>query len=355
MAAKRIGGTEKGEGGSPKNRGRGKGEGVKGNAGDGETSPKPGRIEDEIDALFQLTPAEFTAARNALTSRLKKSGRADDAEQVRGLVKPPITAWAVNQLYWHHRDAFDRLIETGERFRNAQASQLTGKSADLRGPLEARRTVLAELSKLAATTLREAGSSATPENMRRVTTTLEALSTYGALPEAPRAGRLVDDVDPPGFETLAALVPRVGDGAGRRTGPTHVLPFQQKRRPASRPRGKAGSEEEIRRAAEERKAQLTAAKAAVKEAERELRDARKTAQQAEERLKKAAARAKEAEQAKTDAEQRLEKAAADAETTRQQARRVAAEAEEAAQAVEDAERALEKTTRDLEQMESEAG
>jgi hypothetical protein len=312
-----------------------------------------GRLQDEIDALFQVTPAEFTAARNALVSRLKKSGRAEDAEQVKALVKPPITAWAVNQLYWRHRDAFDRLIEAGERFRKAQASQLAGKSADLRGPLDARRSVLAELSKLAATTLREAGSSATPDNMRRITTTLEALSTYGALPEAPPAGRLIDDVDPPGFETLAALVPRVGDNAGRRSGPTHVIPFQQKRQPARRPRGKPGSEEEARRAAEERQAQLTAARAAVKEAERELRDARKTAQEAEERLKKAAARAKEAEQEKADAEQRLEKAAAAADEARQQARRVAAEAEEAAQAVEDAERALDAAKQQVERAEAE--
>ena len=188
----------------------------------------------------------------------------------------------------------------------------------------------------------------------RITTTLEALSTYGALPEAPPAGRLIDDVDPPGFETLAALVPRVADGGGRRSGPTHVIPFQQKRRPASRPRGKPGSEAEARRAAEERKAQLAAAKTAVKDAERELRESRKTAQQAEEQLKKAAARAKEAEQEKADAEQRLEKAAADAEAARQQARRVAASAEEAAQAVADAERALDKAARELEQMESEA-
>jgi len=308
-----------------------------------------GKLEDEIDALFQVMPAEFTAARNALAARLKKSGHAEHAEQVKGLVKPPVTAWAVNQLYWRHRDAFDRLIEAGERFRKAQASQLAGKSADLRSPLDARRTVLAELSKLAATTLREAGSSATPDNMRRITTTLEALSTYGALPEAPPAGRLIDDVDPPGFETLAALVPRVGDGAARRSGPTHVIPFQQKQHPASRRRGKPGSEEEARRAAEERKAQIEAARQAMQDAERDLRDARKMAQQAEERLKKAAARAKEAEQEKAEAEQRLEKAAAAAEETRQQARRVAAEAEEAAQAVEDAERTLEKARASLQE------
>ena len=322
---------------------------AKGTGGSAKEEGKPGTLQSELDALFQLPPAEFTAARNALAARLKKAGRTEEVDQVKGLMKPPVTAWVVNQLYWRHRDAFDRLLDTGERFRKAQGAHLAGKSADVRGPLEARRTSLAELVKLAAATLREAGSSATPENMRRVTTTLEALSTYGRLPEAPPAGRLVDDVEPPGFETLAALVPRVADGETRRSGPTHVIPFQQRQRERKRPKGKT-TEEDARREAEERKAQIAAAKAAVQEAERGLRDARKAAQQAEERLKKAAARAKEAEQDKAEAEQRLEKATADAEQARQQARRVAAEAEDAAQALQDAERLLDKAKREWEQI-----
>jgi hypothetical protein len=188
--------------------------------------------------------------------------------------------------------------------------------------------------------------------MRRITTTLEALSTYGSMADAPRAGRLTDDVDPPGFETLAALVPRVGGGASRGAGPTHVLPFQQKAQKAKRPKGKSTPEEDARRAAEERKAQIAAAKEAVQAAERTLKDARKEAQQAEERLKKAAARAKEADKIKADAEARLEMATADADAARQEARRVAAEAEDAASVVEDAERALEKATRELETIDS---
>jgi DNA repair exonuclease SbcCD ATPase subunit len=329
---------------------RGKGQGTRGK-GEEAVPAKLGSLDAELDTLFQLAPGEFTTARNALAARLKKSGRAEDAEQVKALAKPPVTAWTVNQLYWQHREAFDQLIATGERFRKAQASQLAGKAADMRGPLEARRAALAEMAKLAAVTLRDGGGSATPDNMRRITTTLEALSTYGSHPDAPRPGRLLDDVEPPGFETLAALVPRVGDGGGHRAGPPHVLPFHQKQRPAKRPKGKATAEEDAQREAEERKAQRAAAKAAVQESERALREARKEAQQAEERLKKAAARAKEAEQEKTEAEQRLEKAAADADAARQQARRVAAEAEEAAQVLQDAERALEKAQREWEELE----
>ena len=301
----------------------------------------------DADALFQLPLIEFTAARNALASRLKKAGRADEAEQVKGLAKPSVSAWVVNQLYWRHRDAFDALMAAGERFRTAQAAQLAGKSADVRAPLEARRTALAHLARLAAATLRDAGHTASPETMRRITTTLEALSVYGGLPEAPPSGRLTDDVDPPGFETLASLVPSVGRSS-RGDEPTRIIPFQQQARKKTGQKSAATGSRDPRQQEEERRAQLAVAKAAVTQAESTLRDARRTAQQAETVLKKAAARAKEAEKEKVAAEQRLEKAAAAADDARKEARRVAAEAEEAAQAVEDAELALEKAQREME-------
>jgi delta 1-pyrroline-5-carboxylate dehydrogenase len=243
---------------------------------------------------------------------------------------------------------FDRLLDSGERFRKAQASQLAGKSADFRAPLETRRTALSELSGQAAGLLTGAGYSPTPDTIRRVTTTLEALSTYAGLPDTPQPGRLVDDVQPPGFETLAALVPRVdtGDRAG---GPTRVIPFQHKQ-PSRKATSKRSTGEDEQARAAERKARLAQARAAVQEAERGLRDARKTAQRAEEDLKKAAARAKETESAKQKIEQQMEKVTADADAARKTARTVAAQAEEAAQAVEDAERSLEKAKRELESL-----
>ena len=304
-------------------------------------SEKDAGTAPDLDALFKLPLVEFTAARNALASQLKKAGRAEEAEQLKALAKPSVSAWVVNQLYWRHRDAFERLITAGERFRSAQAAQLSGKGGDLREPLEARRTALTALAKLAASTLRDAGHTASPDTMRRITTTLEALSVYGSLAGAPPAGRLTDDVDPPGFETLAALVPRVGR-SGKGDEPTRIIPFQQKPKKTRRPTTADDASRE-----EERRERTAAAKAALKDAEAALREARKTAQRAEAALKDAAATAKDAEKEKLAAEQRLEKAAAAAEDARQQARRVAAEAEEAAQAVSDAERALDKAQREL--------
>jgi DNA repair exonuclease SbcCD ATPase subunit len=321
-------------------------------------SKKRAATEDEhggaVDALFQLPLAEFTAARNALASRLKKAGHAEQSDAIKGLQKPPISAWAVNQLFWKHRGAFDTLLDAGQQFRTAQAAQLGGRSGDLRGPLEARREALANLSKRAAQVLRDVGNAPSPDVMRRVTTTLEALSTYGGLEGTPQPGRLSDDVDPPGFETLAALVPRVGDGGA--PGPSRVLRFQPAA-PRKKPRagGKIDPKEQEREREAERKAQLAAARTAVQQGERALRDARKHAEHAETQLKKAAARTKEAERElreiekeKAAVDRRCDKAAADAEGARQEARGVAERAEAAAESVEDAERELDKARRELE-------
>ena len=69
---------------------------------------------------------------------------------MKALAKPSVTAWAVNQLYWQHREEFDRLIATGQRFRQAQTSGRSGKVADMREALDARRQALSRLSDLAA-------------------------------------------------------------------------------------------------------------------------------------------------------------------------------------------------------------
>lgn len=297
----------------------------------------------EIDGLFQLPLAEFTAARNALAAKFKKAGRADQAAEVKSLGRPSIAAWAVNQLYRSHRKAFDQLLAAGERLRKAQASQLRGKGGNMREPLDARREALANLTGRAEALLEAAGHTPSPDIMRRVTSTLDALATYGDRPDAPRAGRLTDEVPSPGFETLAALVPQSGGGR-EASAPTRVIPFRQRAEPKRGKKLDAAGEK--RQQAAERKARLTAAVAAVREAERSLSDARRGVARAEAALKTAAAQAKQADQKKEALSALMEKATEAAAAARQEARRIAADAEEAAQAVEDAERALEAARRD---------
>ncbi len=283
-----------------------------------------------LDGLFRLPLDKFTAARNALAARLKAAGRTAEAARVKALPRPPLSAWTVNQLYWRDRKAFERLQAAGDRLRRAQASQLRGKGGDLRQVLEERRTALADLARRAAGVLREAGHPVSPDVMRRITTTLEALGTVGDADAAP--GHLTADVEAPGFEALAALVPRQGEGSGPQ-GKPRIIPFSappSRRTPAATP---------------DRKALARAAAAALRKAEHTLAEARRTAARAEAALKTAAAKAKLRERKKDALAGRFEKASADWDAARQDARRVASQAEEAAQAVADAERALDEARR----------
>jgi hypothetical protein len=283
--------------------------------------------------------SDFTPARNALATTLKKSGDAEEAQRVKALSKPTLSAWVANQLYWRDRQAFDRLLAAGAQFRTAQAAQLAGKSTDLRAPLDARREALSELTKRAADVLRESGHPASPETMRRIMTTLEALATYGGQTDAAPAGRLTSDVDPPGFEALAALVPRGGASARQGGTPPRVIPFSQPKTETAA--GQSGStEEKARRRDAELRQKQAAARKALLNAERDLKEAKRAAEQARTAMKKAAANAKEMDKVKAALETRFEKASAEAEAARQEARRVASQAEEAAQAVDDAERAV---------------
>ena len=271
------------------------------------------KLDDEIDELFRLPLAEFTGARNVLAARLKKEGRSNEAERVKLLAKPSVSAWAVNQLYWDHREAFDQLIATGKRFRASPASRRAGQ-AGMRDSLDARREALVQLSDLATELLRDAGHNPSPETIRRVTSTLEALSAYALLSDGPTHGRLTNDVDPPGFESLASLM----SGGGFAT----PAPIKSGAATTKKPAVIA----EVRKL---QQAKIAAAKVSLQDAKRSLAEARSKAQSLENAQKKATAEAKEAEQ-------RLQKAIA--------------ASKEAAQELEDAKRTFAEATKELESL-----
>lgn len=303
------------------------------------------KLEDEIDALFTLPLAEFTGVRNTLAARLKKEGRADDAERVKLIAKPSVSAWAVNQLYWNHRDAFAELIAASKYFRPA-SSRLAGRVAGMRDSLDARREALINLSELATSVLTEAGHNPSHDTLRRVVTTLEALSAYALLPDGPTPGRLTGDVDPPSFESLALLM----SGAAVDKQPEAIAPSRKSDKSAATARQKEATSAEVRRIEEFRQKKITAAKAALQEAKKSLTDARAKIQSVDAAQKKAAAQVKEAEKNKRQAESLLEKATAAYDDAASRAKTAEAEARAAAQAVESAKTTVEEATKDLESL-----
>jgi hypothetical protein len=292
------------------------------------------KLEDEIDALFTLSLAEFTSARNTLAARLKKEKRTDEADRVKLLAKPPVSAWAVNQLYWNYRDEFELLIATGKRFHSAQASRSAAKVANMRDSLEERRQALVVLSDLATELLQDAGHNPSPDTLRRITTTLEALSAYALLPDGPNPGRLTQDVDPPSFELLASLI---SGGA---------QPIAASARTKSATKSKPATPD----ARQIRQAKIAEAKVLLQEAKKAFADARAKAQSSDAAQKKAIADAKETEKYKRAAEERLQRATAVADAAARRAQIANEEAAEAAQGIEDAKRAVEAATKELESL-----
>lgn len=272
-------------------------------------------LDTDIDALFQLPLADFTSARNELAGRLKKLGREMDAERVKSLAKPPAPAWAVNQLYWQDPKAIDRLLAVTERIRKAQTGQV--KNADIRELLDEKKRMMAELMDRASAILSDAGHAASPDAMRRVSATLESLAVWGKTEDAAKAGRLTADLDPPGFDALAAMM------GGGKIKSAQVLSFR------------------ARKPAEDPAAARARARESVQEAEKALREARREAERAQAALAKAQARTAAVEKQKEEIEARYAEAKEDA-------RAVSNEAKSAAQNVADAERALAKAKAALE-------
>jgi hypothetical protein len=309
-------------------------------------SATKGKLEDDVDALYRLPLAEFTAARNALAARLKQGGRGNEADFVKTLSKPSVSAWAVNQLYWQHREAFDRLVATGERFGRSQTSRNDRKVADMREALDARREALSHVSDLATALLREAGHNPTPDTVHRISTTLEAMSVYASIPDGPRPGRLTQDVDPPGFDSLASLMP----GTRMTNEPARVTSTRESGRTTTSTLRKAEPAADARRVEETRQARIAAAKVSLQEAKGLLSEARAGAQSLDAAQKKANAEAKDAEKQRREAEERFEIAKGASEQAARHAQRVAADARQAAKAVDDAKRTVEKASRELEKL-----
>ena len=342
------------------------------------------KLEDDVDALFMLPLAEFIGARNDLAARLKRAGRSDDANLVKALAKPSISAWAVNQLHWRHREPFDQLLATSQRFRQAQTSHT---AADVRGLLDERRKALSHLSDLATVLLRDAGYNPAPDTTHRILTTLEAISGYGAASDGPTPGRLTQDVDPPGFGSLASFVslmpgtstterivepekisPSQKSGSG---GPAKITPSQKSVSAETKARQSASPAADVqkaRQAEEALRAGISAAKVTVQEARRSLTEVQSRAQRLEAAQKKADAEAKkaDAEAKKADAvarhaekqlreaEERFKEASAASQDAAHRAQSIAAEAEEAAQAVAAANRAFEDASKELESIQKSA-
>ena len=159
----------------------------------GRASRSDGAATGAADALYGATLSAFTAERKRLADELRAKGAGEAADELARMAKPSVSAWVVNRLYRDAREDLDALLEAGRRMRAGDVSASREQ-----------RAALARLHQQAGDILRGDGHAASPSMLRRVTTTLQALSAIGSFePDAP--GQLARDRDPPGFDLLAGV------------------------------------------------------------------------------------------------------------------------------------------------------
>jgi len=223
--------------------------------------------ENAIQELYQAPLAQFVAERKRLAGALRNAGDREGATDLLARKRPTTSAWVVNQLYWHARDAFDDML--------ASASKL--RAGDLSAQ-QAHRDAIAKLRQRASAFLVDGGHTASEATLRRVTTTLAALAAAGGFdPDPP--GALAEDRDPPGFEAQGVpSVPRkhhdghAKDDNAKLRARAHAIAEEQKRRREEKHRLEAA---------------LRTAKGDVHAAEREVHAAEKALHDAKDRVKKA--------------------------------------------------------------------
>ena len=143
-----------------------------------------------LQELYTAPLASFITERNRLAAALRTGGKGDAAKEIARRRRPTVSAWAVNQLYWHERDAFDALLAAAARLRKGDLKE-TG----------AYREALREAHRRAAAILRKSPHAPTDATMRRVMGTLAAVAASGGFdPDPP--GALTADREPPGFEAI---------------------------------------------------------------------------------------------------------------------------------------------------------
>jgi hypothetical protein len=160
------------------------------------------RYDEAVAALYQAPHESFVAERQRLAAELKASGDKAAAAELAKLARPAISAWAVNQLWWHARPVFEDLFQSAAELR---AGKLAARGAH--------RQALAKLSASARKLLSEAGHAASEGTVRRVEMTLSGLAAAGSFDPEP-AGALSKDRDPPGFDAFGGATVAADDSSG---------------------------------------------------------------------------------------------------------------------------------------------
>jgi hypothetical protein len=171
-----------------------------------------GHRTEEVTALFRSPPERFIQARDVLVRSLREQGQPEEAKSVKGLKKPTVPAWALNQIADRDPEGVDVLLDAGAELRAAQQATLSSTQEPwrLRTASEQRRGAVMRLARVASAVLEESGRTSSA-HVDEVMTALETASI-----EAEAGNRLRTGT----FERVPAAATGLGDVFGLTSVPT---------------------------------------------------------------------------------------------------------------------------------------
>src|SRR4029453_17904671 len=134
-------------------------------------STEVGDLDAALAALYQLPLEQFVATRDQLARRLRAAGDRDHARQVAALRRPPVSAWAANQLASAAPHAVAELLGAGAPPRQASRDPRPGQpgaARQLRPATAHRRAAIPRLSARAETLLVRSGHAASDATLTRL-------------------------------------------------------------------------------------------------------------------------------------------------------------------------------------------
>ncbi|HUC34001.1 MAG TPA: hypothetical protein VMS14_11385 [Ilumatobacteraceae bacterium] len=219
-----------------------------------------------VDELYELAPAEFIAARDAIVKQLKGEGRKEAADAVKALRRPTVLGWSVNQVARSEPAMLKDLRAAGEAVRDAQAHALKGERSELRAAVQRHRKVVGDMAAKAA-------ALAGVQYRDEAAATFEAASiddnSFALLSQGRLTGELERDVDL-AFAGMPANAPR------KKAAKQPAKPSQK-------------DAERHKRAIADAEAAIRSAEDAVRRAETRVRDAQREVKTATARLESARA------------------------------------------------------------------
>lgn len=298
----------------------------------GASAPQPvpwtdEQFEEGLDALYRAPLSDFIAERKRLAQRLKQS--LDERwTAVSKQPKPVVSAWVVNRLALDHAESLDALREAGDAVRELQTGARKAEAEEHRQAAGQRRAALEEALERAEELLDDAGSAIARSTLLRVRSSLESLAIFGtaASPEPP-AGRLSQDIEPPGLDVLAQIQLQPGrrKKAAKKSEPAKRKPATAKAPLEAVPARAESSTEPATKAASPAKRRrlesaLRLARTAEREATARLKNATRSYEGAERSLVRVRQRLVEAESRFAEAEGERDAATDALEAAREQTR-----------------------------------